>query len=132
MSSTEHCVTHLFERADRMCGHCGNNYCEDCLVQPFPRKPPLCKACAIAAAGIRSTAGRPPTRSRKEIKALHRSQTRSAHAPNAPSQARRLRSTYEGTETTPGATVADAVPAQLAETAAPARTKRLWRAASSS
>lgn len=70
MGSSENCATHLFERADRFCGHCGTTFCEDCLVQPFAKKPPLCKACAIAAAGVRSSARARPMRSRKEIKAL--------------------------------------------------------------
>jgi len=52
--STEHCENHSFETAEDHCGHCGRPYCSECTVSPWgPKKPPLCKPCAIAMAGIR-------------------------------------------------------------------------------
>ncbi len=70
------CAIHPFERTDRMCGRCGYSYCDDCLIVPSPRKPPLCKACAMAAAGIRSTAAITPVRTAREIRALEKARRR--------------------------------------------------------
>lgn len=64
-----HCEKHSFEPAVARCRECGGEYCGDCLVYPFgERKPPFCVACAIAAAGVRSTAGRPQRASRRELR----------------------------------------------------------------
>lgn len=52
------CDKHLFESAEDRCGKCGYEYCAECLVYAFgPKKPPFCIPCAVAAAGIRTTAG---------------------------------------------------------------------------
>jgi len=133
---SENCAKHLFERAERYCGMCGNAYCDDCLVQPFPRKPPYCKQCAMVVAGIRSTAGARPARSPKEIKALHKAQAKAAAAPVesdpvSARQSRRLRKTETpAAPTSSGLIIApDVVPPGLASTVAPARTRRIWRAA---
>jgi hypothetical protein len=46
------CREHSFERAVDMCRMCGCEFCDMCLL--YPSGKPLCKACAIAAAGVRS------------------------------------------------------------------------------
>ncbi|MFP3906871.1 MAG: hypothetical protein ACLFRV_10465 [Acidimicrobiales bacterium] len=64
-----HCDKHVFEATEATCRHCGGDFCGDCLVYAHgPKKPPLCVSCALAAAGIRSTAARPVVRSKREIK----------------------------------------------------------------
>jgi hypothetical protein len=63
------CVRHPFELSDNMCGHCGLEFCRDCLVPPVSgRKHALCVACAIAASGVRSTAGNRPAMSKRDLK----------------------------------------------------------------
>ncbi|HEX9995357.1 MAG TPA: hypothetical protein VGB14_20730 [Acidimicrobiales bacterium] len=63
------CTRHPFERAEDTCRSCGNGFCGDCLVYAFgPKRPPYCIGCAIAAAGVRSTAGNRPA-TRKELRA---------------------------------------------------------------
>lgn len=63
------CIKHPFERAEDACRSCSHGFCGDCLVYAFgPKRPPYCIGCAIAAAGVRSTAGNRPA-SRKELKA---------------------------------------------------------------
>jgi hypothetical protein len=64
-----HCEKHVFEGKQGTCAHCGGDFCGDCLVYTQGRKqPPLCVSCALAFAGVRSTAARPVVRSRREIK----------------------------------------------------------------
>jgi hypothetical protein len=46
------CREHSFERAVDMCRMCGGEFCDMCLL--YPSGKPLCKACAIAAGGVRS------------------------------------------------------------------------------
>lgn len=53
------CRDHSFETAEDVCRRCGGEYCELCLVYPFGVAKPLCKECAIAAAGVRSHVSRP-------------------------------------------------------------------------
>ena len=54
------CERHTFEVADGVCRSCQGSFCVDCLIYPFgPKQEPLCKPCAIAVGGIRSTAGNP-------------------------------------------------------------------------
>jgi hypothetical protein len=66
---TRVCVRHPFEHSDNLCGHCGLEFCRDCLVHPAgSRKHALCVPCALAASGVRSTAGRAPTLSKRELK----------------------------------------------------------------
>jgi hypothetical protein len=68
----DRCMTHPFERCHRLCGQCGNPYCENCLVSPFgPKKAPLCLQCAVSAAGLRKAAALPPTRTKREIDRLN-------------------------------------------------------------
>ncbi|MDZ7734394.1 MAG: hypothetical protein U5R31_16145 [Acidimicrobiia bacterium] len=55
--------------AEELCAECGRPYCHDCLVYAFgPKKPPLCIACAITAAGIRKGAAKPKSTSRRELR----------------------------------------------------------------
>ena len=63
------CEKHPFERMERHCRNCGGEFCADCLVYSYgPKKPPYCVNCALAAAGVRSSAARPQLRSKREIK----------------------------------------------------------------
>ena len=63
------CNRHSFEYAENVCSSCGVAFCHDCLVYPRgPKKPPLCVQCAIAAAGVRSSARNQSNYSRREVK----------------------------------------------------------------
>jgi hypothetical protein len=65
------CDKHLFEASEDRCGKCGYEFCGECLVYAFgPKKPPLCIACAVAAAGLRSTAGNRPVADPRELRSL--------------------------------------------------------------
>jgi hypothetical protein len=83
LGSVERCTNHTFELADQLCGDCGRPFCSLCIVTPFRRRAPLCHQCAVAAAGIRTSARTAPVRSRKEIKAFER-ERRAAEARAAP------------------------------------------------
>jgi hypothetical protein len=66
------CGKHVFEASDDICGKCGGEYCSECLVYSFgPKRPPFCIGCAIAAAGIRSSAAGSGL-SRREMKRLRK------------------------------------------------------------
>jgi hypothetical protein len=66
---TRVCVRHPFEHSENMCGHCGLEFCRDCLVPPAKsRKHALCVSCALAAGGVRSTASNRPAMSKRDIK----------------------------------------------------------------
>jgi hypothetical protein len=64
------CERHLFDQAVDLCGVCGGEYCNDCLVYSFgPKKPPFCLPCAVARAGVRSNAANyKPMSSREQRK----------------------------------------------------------------
>ncbi len=65
------CDKHLFEAAEDRCGKCGYEFCGECLVYAFgAKKPPFCISCAVAAAGLRSTAGNRPIADQRELRAL--------------------------------------------------------------
>ncbi len=50
------CIKHVMLTAQTTCCECAHDYCDECLVYPFgPRKPPLCIACALTFAGVRTT-----------------------------------------------------------------------------
>src|SRR5690606_18844790 len=67
----ERCIRHQFEPVADYCRNCGDGYCPECLVYSFGRnEPPYCVSCALAAAGVRSNAARPVTKSRKELRRL--------------------------------------------------------------
>lgn len=67
----ERCIRHQFEPIADFCRNCGDGYCPECLVYSFGRDAqPYCVSCALAAAGVRSNAARPATKSRKEIRRL--------------------------------------------------------------
>ena len=49
------CEKHHPIPADDVCGWCGEEFCQDCLVYPFGEKRlPYCLACAVKAAGVRT------------------------------------------------------------------------------
>ena len=138
MGDSGNCVRHLFERATHHCDHCGNPYCDSCVVRPFPKRPPLCKWCAMAAAGVRSDAKVRPVATPKELKAMAKARAQAAKVETeAARQARPDRSSRTARSVSvPGPvnpsqfiTDADVVPPILGSTAAPPRTKRLWRTA---
>jgi hypothetical protein len=81
VAPVERCTNHSFEIAQRLCGECGRPFCTMCLVSPFPRRPPLCHRCAVALAGVRSSAKAPKVRSRKEIKAFEKERRMAEAAP---------------------------------------------------
>ena len=56
------CRDHSFEPAEDLCRSCGGEFCVSCLVHPFGK--PLCKTCAIAAAGVRSSGTHKPLNKR--------------------------------------------------------------------
>lgn len=63
------CDKHQFEPMERTCRACGGQFCGDCLVFSHGhRKPPYCVSCALAAAGVRSTAQRPVVVSKRELR----------------------------------------------------------------
>jgi hypothetical protein len=63
------CDKHQFEPAERTCRTCGGLFCQDCLVFSHGhRKPPYCVSCALAAAGVRSTAQRQVVVSKRELR----------------------------------------------------------------
>ena len=65
----DRCYKHPFEPAEGLCKNCGWEFCSECLVYAFgPKEPPLCLACALAKSGVRSNAGMPPARSKREIR----------------------------------------------------------------
>jgi len=64
------CIKHPQEVGVGHCGRCGGSWCAECLVRAYgDRKPPLCMACAMYAAGVRAQPERPAL-SRRELKAL--------------------------------------------------------------
>lgn len=51
---SQSCVRHPMLRASAACGQCGHVFCDECLVHAFgPHRPPMCRACALSAAGVR-------------------------------------------------------------------------------
>ncbi len=67
----ERCEKHLFEEAIDVCRQCAHQFCAECLVYSFgPKQPPYCVPCAVAAAGIRTTAGGRPTLERKQMRRM--------------------------------------------------------------
>lgn len=52
------CRDHSFEPAAELCRLCGGEFCDTCLVHPAGKV--LCKACAIAAGGVRSSGAHKP------------------------------------------------------------------------
>jgi hypothetical protein len=69
----EPCTRHQFESAEDVCRNCGSDFCGECLVYALGAdKPPYCLGCALAASGVRSGAGNPQVRTKREIKARHK------------------------------------------------------------
>lgn len=80
------CHEHSFEKAVDVCRMCGGEFCDMCLL--YPSGKPLCKACAIAASGVRSGAAHKALGSRdiknrvKQFEAAR--EPKQAPAPTAP------------------------------------------------
>lgn len=65
----DRCTRHQFEAAVDSCRTCGSGFCRECLVYSFgPERPPFCLDCALTAAGVRATAARTPTVSKRELR----------------------------------------------------------------
>jgi hypothetical protein len=63
------CEIDPLDTAVEVCDHCGGRFCGDHLVWPGGRnRPPLCKPCAVAASGVRTTAARGRRRPPRQIK----------------------------------------------------------------
>ncbi len=63
------CAQHPFLRSENLCGRCGQEFCQECLVYPAGQPLPLCVPCAVIAAGARTG---PKPLSKRRIKALAR------------------------------------------------------------
>jgi hypothetical protein len=75
------CENHNFELAEDLCGTCGRAYCPECILYAYgPKKPPICKACAIAKAGIRKHAAPSAVASKRELRRLSRERRREVKA----------------------------------------------------
>lgn len=71
------CENHTFELAEDLCGSCGRAYCPECILYAYgPKKPPICRRCAIARAGIRKHAAPTPAASKRELRRLSRERRR--------------------------------------------------------
>jgi hypothetical protein len=68
MATSTQCDKHLFEEAMGMCRACRRPFCGECLVYAQgPNKAPFCIPCALAAAGVRSTAAGAAKRGRRGL-----------------------------------------------------------------
>jgi len=75
----ERCARHQFEAAIDRCRQCGHPFCGECLVYSFgDSQPPFCIPCALAAAGVRSNAARPPALGKKELRRRQKAEARIA------------------------------------------------------
>ncbi len=72
----------------QICGDCGHNFCEECVVFPFgPKKAPVCISCALELGGISSRATGRPKLSRQSIRerrAAQRKAQKTARKEQAP------------------------------------------------
>ncbi len=51
-----HCAHHESEASHDVCEHCALEFCAACLVYPKgEHKPPLCRRCALALSGVRTS-----------------------------------------------------------------------------
>ncbi|MBK5223518.1 MAG: B-box zinc finger protein [Acidimicrobiia bacterium] len=98
------CDKHQFEPMERICRSCGGEFCQDCLVYSHGHgKPPFCVSCALAAAGVRSSAQRAVVKPKREIRKALRADRK---AVKAAAKGR----TYDD-----GLDLADAAPVRLVE-----------------
>jgi hypothetical protein len=67
------CVKHPMAVSEHVCGRCGHEFCQECVVFPHGlRKPPLCITCALEAGGVRRQHTGRPRFNRREVKSrLH-------------------------------------------------------------
>lgn len=73
------CYRHGFELAEARCRNCGLSYCSECLVYSFgPNKPPYCISCALAAAGVRSSAAVNTNASKRELRKMEKERKKAA------------------------------------------------------
>lgn len=75
------CDKHQFEPSERTCRSCGGQFCQDCLVYSHGhRKPPYCVSCALAAAGVRSSAQRHASVSKRTLRKQLREERKTLRA----------------------------------------------------
>lgn len=73
------CDKHPFEPYERTCRNCGGEFCTDCLVFSHGhRQPPYCVSCALAAAGVRSSASRQSSLPKRELRKKLRAERKAA------------------------------------------------------
>lgn len=87
------CVKHPMTMAHHICGHCGHQFCPECVVFPFgASKPPACIACALELGGVRRTSTGRPKLTRKSIKQRLAMQRQIAKPKSAPAEVEELTS----------------------------------------
>jgi hypothetical protein len=80
----DRCYRHGFEMGEARCRNCGLAYCSECLVYSFgANKPPYCIPCALAAAGVRSSAAVNTTASKRELRKMERERKKAQKAKKA-------------------------------------------------
>ncbi len=63
------CDNDPLDQAEDVCDGCGGDFCGACLLYPRGKKrPPVCKACAIARAGLRSSSKSVSTTGKKQVR----------------------------------------------------------------
>lgn len=63
------CDNDPLDRAENVCDNCGGDFCDSCLLYPRGKKrAPVCKACAIAKAGLRSSSKSQTSLERKNVR----------------------------------------------------------------
>ena len=73
------CLDHPYEPSVDLCGWCGDGFCGYCLVYSFGHdRPPYCRACAVEAAGVRTSTGRRRIASRADQREFERRRRRLA------------------------------------------------------
>lgn len=63
------CVKHPMTLGEQICGECGHQFCNECVVFPFgTSRPPLCITCALEKGGVRRQSVGRPKLSRRSIR----------------------------------------------------------------
>ena len=94
---SQSCVRHPMLRATAACGQCGHLFCAECLVHAFgPNRPPMCRECALDAAGVRQRRSARPKVDRRTRRARRR---QPAVTHNEPLVTSPVAITTEGTDT---------------------------------
>lgn len=77
------CVKHPMAPAEHVCGTCGHDFCEECVVYPFGlRRPAMCITCALQAGGVRRRRDDHPRLHKREVRRRLRDRGRPAAEPS--------------------------------------------------